>query len=395
MKTLPAFALMENPIQNYAWGSVDAIQNLFDMPNPSQEPQAEIWMGAHPNGCSILNLNGENIRLDEWIKTAPEAILNPNTYQNFKSLPYLFKVLAANNALSVQVHPSKAAAVEGFAKENQAGIDLKAPNRNYRDDNHKPELVFAITHYQAMNGFREYADIIALFEAVNAPVLAERVAALKANQNQDGLTEFFTQMLSLDDATKEQALTYLLDYAKANQDTELGALLLSLNEQYPNDVGLFTPLMLHVLTLKPGEAMYLDACTPHAYIKGTGLEIMANSDNVLRAGLTPKYMDVPELVKNTICRPKPSETLLLAPQVESNAQHYAIPVPDFNFSVYTGNANIECESAEIIFAIDADVTLTHESGATLSFKKGQSAFIPFASKAYQVQSSGRYARAYN
>lgn len=395
MNHLPAFALMTNPIQNYAWGSVDAINQLFNIPNPKQEPQAEIWMGAHPNGCSEVLVDGKKIRLDDWIATNPEAILGSKTQHDFGSLPYLFKVLAANQALSVQVHPSKAAAEEGFERENKAGIDLKAANRNYRDPNHKPELVYAITHYQAMNGFREYQDIIALFEAVNASVLAPLVDAFKQHPNEAGLTVFFTAILSLNDEVKAKALVDLLAFAQATKETELGALLLSLNEQYPNDVGLFAPLMLHVLTLKPGEAMYLDACTPHAYIRGTGLEIMANSDNVLRAGLTPKYMDVPELVTNTICKPKPSESLLLAPQMNANASHYDIPVPDFNFSVYQGDALISCESAEIIFAIDADVTLTHESGERLTFSKGQSAFIPFASGHYQVKTDGRIARAYN
>lgn len=395
MNSLPAFTLMTNPIQNYAWGSVNSIHDLFDIPNPNQEPQAEIWMGAHPNGCSMVEVSGQSHRLDTWIADNPEAILGNKTTQAFSSLPYLFKVLAANNALSIQVHPSKQAAEKGFVKENAEGIDLKAANRNYRDANHKPELVFALTHYQAMNGFRDYQDIIQLFHEVNAPMLQPLVEALELNPNETGLTLFFTAILSLDESIKTQALTYLLKYANRNKETELGALLLSLNEQYPNDVGLFSPLMLHVLTLKPGEAMYLDACTPHAYIKGTGLEIMANSDNVLRAGLTPKYIDVPELVTNTICKPKPSESLLLAPNCQENASHYDIPVNDFNFSVYAGDAQVQCESAEIIFAMDDDVTLIHESGERLSFKKGQSAFIPYATKSYRIETNGRVARAYN
>lgn len=141
-------------------------------------------------------------------------------------------------------------------------------------------------------------------------------------------------MLSLDGEAKDLAVSRLLAYATVNQQDPLFALLMNLSEQYPGDIGLFVPLMLHVVTLQPGEAMFLDACTPHAYIKGTGLEIMANSDNVLRAGLTPKYMDVPELVANTLFEAKPADKVLLAPIEEGNAKHFAIPVPDFKFNVY-------------------------------------------------------------
>ncbi|MFV0575411.1 MAG: mannose-6-phosphate isomerase, class I [Vibrio sp.] len=395
MNTLPPFVLMQNVIQDYAWGSTTSVNQLFGIPNPDNKPQAEIWMGAHPNGCSQITLDGETVRLDEVINQDKTVILGERTEQRFNELPYLFKVLAAEKALSIQVHPSKQAAEMGFEKENQAGIDLKAGNRNYKDPNHKPELVFALTPYQAMNGFRDFADIIRMFEAVNAPSLTAYVEALKANQTAEGLSQFFEAMLSLTGEAKDSALAALHAHAEEHKGDELADLLLDLEQQYPGDVGLFAPLMLHTVTLQPGEAMFLDACTPHAYIKGTGLEIMANSDNVLRAGLTPKYMDVPELIANTICQPKPQNEILLAPQVVGNAQHYPIPVEDFKFSVYNQDANIECQSAEIIFAIDQDVTLLHADGSELTLNKGQSAFIPFSAKAYQVKSQGKFARAYN
>ncbi len=394
-RDLPSFLSMQNPIQGYDWGSHDALTTLFGIPNPAGKPQAELWMGAHPNGCSEVVLAGQAQKLSTLIENAPAAVLGEATQARFGSLPFLFKVLCAEKALSIQVHPSKAQAEAGFAKEEAAGISPKAANRNYKDPNHKPELVFALTPYQAMNGFRAIPAILALFERVKLPALAELVAALAASQNEAGLQHFFHQLLVLEGARKEEALTGLLAFAAAHQDEETFALITSLAAQYPGDVGLFSPLLLNVVTLQPGQAMYLDACTPHAYVRGTGLEIMANSDNVLRAGLTPKYIDVTELLACTRCLPKPDDQILLAPRMEGAVQHFEVPVPDFTFSVYpAGEHQLTTASTEILFAIDEAVILKRGDD-TLRLEKGQSAFIPAATGRYQLLAEGRVARAGN
>ena len=394
-RDLPSFLLMQNPIQGYDWGSHDALTTLFGIPNPAGKPQAELWMGAHPNGCSEVTLAGDVQKLSTLIESAPAAVLGDATVARFGSLPFLFKVLCAEKALSIQVHPSKAQAEAGFAKEEAAGIDAKAANRNYKDPNHKPELVFALTPYQAMNGFRAIPAILALFDAMALPALAELTAALRQSQDEAGLQHFFHQMLILDGARKEEALTGLLAYAAARQDDETFALITSLAAQYPGDVGLFSPLLLNVVTLKPGQAMFLDACTPHAYVRGTGLEIMANSDNVLRAGLTPKYIDVAELLDCTRCLAKPDDQILLSPRMEGAVQHYDVPVPDFTFSVYpAGEHALTTASAEILFAIDGTVIL-QQGKQSLRLEKGQSAFIPAATGSYQLLAEGRVARAGN
>ncbi|MEZ6926318.1 MULTISPECIES: mannose-6-phosphate isomerase, class I [unclassified Aeromonas] len=394
-RDLPSFLSMQNPIQGYDWGSHDALTTLFGIPNPAGKPQAELWMGAHPNGCSEVVLAGQAQKLSTLIESAPAAVLGEATQTRFGSLPFLFKVLCAEKALSIQVHPSKAQAEAGFAKEEAAGISPKAANRNYKDPNHKPELVFALTPYQAMNGFRAIPAILALFERVKLPALAELVAALAASQNEAGLQHFFHQLLVLEGARKEEALAGLLAYAGEHQDEETFALITSLAAQYPGDVGLFSPLLLNVVTLQPGQAMYLDACTPHAYVRGTGLEIMANSDNVLRAGLTPKYIDVTELLACTRSLPKPDHQILLAPRVEGAVQHFEVPVPDFTFSVYpAGEHQLTTASAEILFAIDEAVILKRGDD-TLRLEKGQSAFIPAATGRYQLLAEGRVARAGN
>lgn len=394
-RDLPSFLLMQNPIQGYDWGSHDALTTLFGIPNPAGKPQAELWMGAHPNGCSEVTLAGDVQKLSTLIESAPAAVLGDATVARFGSLPFLFKVLCADKALSIQVHPSKAQAEAGFAREEAAGISPKAANRNYKDPNHKPELVFALTPYQAMNGFRAIPAILALFDAMALPTLAELTAALRQSQDEAGLQHFFHQMLILDGARKEAALAGLLAYAAARQDDETFALITSLAAQYPGDVGLFSPLLLNVVTLKPGQAMYLDACTPHAYVRGTGLEIMANSDNVLRAGLTPKYIDVAELLDCTRCLSKPDDQILLAPHLEGAVQHFEVPVPDFTFSVYpAGEHALTTASAEILFAIDGTVTL-QQGEQSLRLEKGQSAFVPATTGSYRLLAEGRVARAGN
>ncbi|EPE4789734.1 mannose-6-phosphate isomerase, class I [Vibrio vulnificus] len=399
------FFKLNNPIQNYAWGSKTALQELFEIENPNCEPQAEIWMGAHPSGCSRIQLEGEEFLLSEFIAKDKAKILSTNTEQRFGTLPYLFKVLSAENALSIQVHPNKTEAKQGFEKEDALGIELSAPNRNYKDANHKPELIYALTPYQAMNGFRAYTEIVSLFSKVieesDLPAIQRLLDIFKNNLTASGLEAFFTGILSLKGEVKEVSIQGLVEYAKVHQqpniENDLGSLIMELNQSYPGDIGLFAPLMLNVLTLSPGEAMFLDARTPHAYLKGTGLEVMASSDNVLRAGLTSKYIDISELTSCTLFEEKASGSLLLSPVAIGNKRTYVVPVSDFKFDCYMGacNERITVKSAEILFAIDNVAIISHVSGETLFIRKGESAFIPAYAKEYILESKGRVARVYN
>jgi len=397
-QALPSnFFPMKNVIQDYIWGSRTSISELLGINNPENQHQAEIWMGAHPNGCSKIKVKGETQLLSDFINQDKSAILTPETSTKYGELPYLFKVLAAGEALSVQVHPSKEQAVAGFAKEEAAGIPRNAANRNYKDPNHKPELVYALTPYQAMNGFRVFDETIALFQKINVSVLKDLVSAFAAAPTSSGLEIFFSSILSLQGETKERAVKALLDYASANKNDPLFELVLELAQQHPGDIGLFTPLMLNVITLQPGEAMFLYACTPHAYLKGMGLEIMANSDNVLRAGLTPKYMDVKELVACTKFEAIPFDTLQFTPEEKQGGLYYAIPVDDFKFALFEAvdDLTMQVQSAEILIALDSNVTLTHAKGESVTIAKGESVFIPAYAKQYQLTSKGRVARAFN
>ncbi|HGS4780298.1 mannose-6-phosphate isomerase, class I [Vibrio cholerae] len=396
---------LENIIQNYAWGSKTALQSLFGIENLAQQPQAEIWMGAHPNGCSKVQCSDGVYLLSDLIDADKPGMLSPRTAQEFGELPYLFKVLAADSALSIQVHPDKSSAEVGFAKEEALGIARFHSQRNYRDANHKPELIYALTPYQAMNGFRSFSEIIAFFEPLVTKSHVSKVAALLEqfceNKTSAGLEVFFVGILSLSGEDKIQALKALLTYSYhqvLNQDEHVEfKLILELAQSYPSDIGLFAPLMLNVLTLRPGEAMYLDARTPHAYLKGVGLEVMASSDNVLRAGLTAKHIDVTELARCTIFAEKPRDKLLIKPTRDGNKQKYSVPVPDFCFECFdkADNEYVEVSSAEILFAIDGDVCITHPSGESLLFKKGESVFVPAYAREYTLVANGRVARVFN
>lgn len=388
---------MQNVIQNYAWGSTTAIESLFEIENKNREPQAEIWMGAHLNGCSQIDVAGTPTPISDFIESDKKAILGEATAEHFSELPYLFKVLAAEKALSIQVHPSKQQAEAGFANEQATNVPLNATHRNFKDPNHKPELVYALTPYQAMNGFRSFEQILTYFHAMDIPALASLTDAFQHEQNEQGLGVFFEAMLSLQDQQKKDAIIALLNYAQAHKQEQVFALISALNEQYPGDIGLFSPLMLNVVTLNPGQAMFLHAGTPHAYIKGTGLEIMANSDNVLRAGLTPKHIDIKELVSCVVFKPMDLNTLLITPSEEAGSQHFPIPVADFKFNIYRNQLDlgVTTNSAEILLAIDAPLHVSHQNGETVTLKKGESVFIPHYASKYQLSSQGLVARAYN
>lgn len=391
------FFPMRNEIKDYVWGSRTAFSELFGIENPNKQPQAELWMGAHPDGCSTINVNGEDILLSKFIENQDNVLSMNSRKGKGQKLSYLFKVLAAKKALSIQVHPNKKQAKKGFNDEERTGVERTASNRNYKDPNHKPELIYALTTFKAMNGFRTYHEIETLLKKMALKSIESIVKEFLCSQNKSqGLRTLFTSILSMDEAIKVTAINELLQKANSDSDDPVFALILQLSIQYPNDVGLFCPIILNVIDLKPGEAMFLNAGTPHAYIQGTGLEVMASSDNVLRSGLTAKHMDMDELIKCTKFHPKPKGTLHTKPIHSKMGSLYPVPVKDFRFSVISNPMQLDMEvsSAEILMAIDGNITLSHESGEKLTIKIGESVFIPAYSKNYKISSLGQVARVF-
>ncbi|WP_210081621.1 mannose-6-phosphate isomerase [Pantoea endophytica] len=385
---------LNNSLQNYAWGSKTALTELYGIENPQGLPMAELWMGAHPKSPSTVEVNGEVRSLREVIDADKVAMLGKAVAERFGELPFLFKVLCADQPLSIQVHPSKAAAEQGFARENVAGIPLSAAERNYKDANHKPELVYALTPFQAMNGFRELHEIVSLLEPVAGA--HPQIAHFLENTDEANLAKLFATLLSLQDEAKSRAIGVLKSAINAREG-EPWQTIKSIAIDYPDDSGLFSPLLLNVITLQPGEAMFLFAETPHAYLKGVALEVMANSDNVLRAGLTPKFIDIPELLANLKFQAKPAATLLTQPQRDGETLNFPIPVEDFAFAIHGLSAAPQAlaqNSAALLFCIEGQAII-EKSGQQLVLKPGESCFVAANESPVNATGTGRLARVFN
>ncbi|MDV0513611.1 mannose-6-phosphate isomerase [Citrobacter portucalensis] len=384
-----------NSVQNYAWGSKTALTELYGIANPTQQPMAELWMGAHPKSSSqVLGADGQTVALRDVIEHDKSALLGEAVAQRFGELPFLFKVLCAAQPLSIQVHPNKHNSEIGFAKENAAGIPMDAAERNYKDPNHKPELVFALTPFLAMNAFREFSDIVSLLQPVSAAHPA--IAHFLEEPSAERLSYLFASLLNMQDEEKSNALA-ILKSALNSQQGEPWQTIRLIADVYPNDSGLFSPLLLNVVKLNPGEAMFLFAETPHAYLQGVALEVMANSDNVLRAGLTPKYIDIPELVANVKFVAKPANQLLTTPVESDGELDFPIPVDDFAFSLHeltTSGADISQQSAAILFCIEGEAVLSKDE-QRLVLRPGESAFIGANESPVNISGAGRLARVYN
>ncbi|MCK8153563.1 mannose-6-phosphate isomerase [Citrobacter amalonaticus] len=384
-----------NSVQNYAWGSKTALTELYGLANSQQLPMAELWMGAHPKSSSkIEDANGQVVSLRDVIDGNQSALLGDAVAERFGELPFLFKVLCAAQPLSIQVHPNKRNSEIGFAKENAAGIPMDAAERNYKDPNHKPELVFALTPFLAMNAFREFSEIVSLLQPVAGAHTA--IAHFLEQPNAERLSQLFAALLSMQGEEKSRALA-ILKAALETQQGEPWQTIRLIAEFYPDDSGLFSPLLLNVVKLNPGEAMFLFAETPHAYLQGVALEVMANSDNVLRAGLTPKYIDIPELVANVKFEAKPANQLLTTPVKHGAELDFPIPVDDFAFSLHDLSAQetaIDQQSAAILFCVEGEAIL-RKGEQRLVLKPGESAFISAEESPVSVSGVGRVARVYN
>jgi mannose-6-phosphate isomerase len=299
-----------------------------------------------------------------------------------RRLPFLFKVIAAEKPLSIQVHPNVERAKKGFARENALGIPLDAPHRNYRDDNHKPELLCALTPFLALKGFREIREMVDLIGRVCPSSLSELYERFKERGNRDGLKDFFSALLSTEERHRRSLVSEAVDLAQGLAGKDLAFhWMMELNRQFPLDVGVLSPLILNLVELKPGEAIFLPDGELHAYLSGMGLEIMANSDNVLRGGLTPKHIDVPELLRNLAFRLGPAP--ILVPLLEGRGEErYSTPAKEFELSKISiaGRAPFvsrKNRSVEVLLCGEGEGTLTDVvSGRTTSIRAGQSALVP-------------------
>jgi mannose-6-phosphate isomerase len=303
-------------IQPYAWGSNSAIASLRGLP-PSPEPQAELWAGAHPLAPSQLFREGRWVDLDALIAEDPITELGEDVAERFgERLPFLAKILAAGKPLSLQTHPDPAAARAGFLRENAAGVALTAPNRTYRDDSAKPEILIALTPFEGLCGFRPVGATLRFLDDLDVPLLRFAEKLLQDLPTSVGLRSVVEKLFALSTEERSELISQIVAQATIYRGSQ-GALtdwIPSLAKMYLNDIGVALTLFLNYVTLAPGQALFLKAGNLHAYLSGMGVEVMANSDNVLRAGFTEKHIDIPELLSITDFTPLPDP--LFAPVIK-------------------------------------------------------------------------------
>ncbi|MFD7403086.1 mannose-6-phosphate isomerase, class I [Streptomyces sp. NPDC059866] len=376
---------LDNTIRPYAWGSTTAIPQLLGV-EPTGEPQAEMWMGAHPGAPSRTDRG----TLVDVIAADPEGELGAAAVAKFgPTLPFLLKILAAGAPLSLQVHPNLDQAREGYADEERRGIPVDALHRNYKDANHKPELICALTEFDGLCGFRDPNETADLLDGLGVDSLKPYVDLLHAHPEDAALREVLTAVLTAD--REEMARTVAEATAACSRLGGAYAPYADLAHHYPGDPGVIAAMLLNHVRLQPGEALYLGAGIPHAYLDGLGVEIMANSDNVLRCGLTPKHVDVPELLR--IVRFEPSDPGVLRPEASPDGEEvYETPIDEFRLSRYVlpagGAAHDLTRATPQILLCTAGTVRAGEHELT----PGRSVFVPAGEKA-EVSGAGTVFRA--
>lgn len=373
---------ISNTPRDYAWGSHTLIPDYFGLAETGK-PMAEIWFGTHPSNSSITD--------EQPTRTLLESIDH--------QLPYLLKILAAGGPLSIQAHPNSQQAADGFARENASGLAIDSAERNYKDDKHKPEMLVALTEFEALVGFREVNDVKPVFE-----FLAESKLELAANLAHQAL-----ELLATADPIKN--LFIWLTHQRGKIDSEVAAcvqalaevpashdllteskLATHLQQSYPGDPGVLIALTMNHLFLSPKQAVFLPAGVVHAYLSGLGVEIMAASDNVLRGGLTPKHIDVDELIHVLDFA---SGAGVRVPQHEVAAGLIAYPVPVDDFQLYrlevSGEnllADIALPGESILLCTAGEVAVSNSKDERIVLKRGEAAYVSSEAKHFTFAGSG-------
>jgi len=366
-------------IRPYAWGSRYGIATLQGRPVPAEDPEAELWMGAHPSAPS----GARGSTLDTVIAAAPERELGPDCLARFgPRLPFLLKVLSADRALSIQVHPSRAQAAAGFRAENERGLAPDDPARNYVDDWPKPELLCALTPFEVLAGMRTPADAAGILRALAVDELQPPAAGLERGTSDPG--SVLESVLRRPEDGRKELVSQVVDACErlASVDgryagTCTAALRVALD--HPGDLGVVALLLMRHTVLEPGEAVFMPAGGLHAYLRGTGIELLANSDNVVRAGLTGKHIDVPELLRLV----DPSVAVpVLSPRVRPGGiACFDTPAAEFGLCLLelSGPAlALPGAGPRILLCLDGAALLRTQAGGQLELTRGDSCFVPFA-----------------
>jgi mannose-6-phosphate isomerase len=368
---------LSNPIQEYAWGSHTVLAELLGGPVPSREPQAELWIGAHPSASSEL---ADGSTLADRIARDPEGTLGARVLADYgPRLPFLLKVLAVDRPLSLQVHPDRAQAERGFADEERRGVPAGDQARNYKDAWPKPEILCALTDFEALCGFADPADSAALLGALGVEELGLVIATLAAGDLKGAVADLLGRPAG------ERADLVATVAARVTDRPWLDEMV----RLYPGDMGVVVALLMNHVRLAPGQALYAEPGLPHCYLRGAGVELMANSDNVLRLGLTAKHVAVEELLSIAVFeprRPAVSESL----RQKGGERVYPTPAPEFRLSVITVGGPVELANRgpELLLCMAGKVTVP---GTTL--RAGQAVFVAAGEPPVTLDGAGTVYRA--
>jgi mannose-6-phosphate isomerase len=375
---------LKGKLQHYQWGGYTFLADLLNL-GKQDKPCAEYWLGAHENAPAEIAGNGQ-VPLNRFIKEHPE-VLGEKVRQSFGRLPYLLKVLDVKDMLSIQVHPSKAAAVKEFELENKKGIPLNAGNRNYKDDNHKPELMVALSDFWLLHGFKAEEEITGISQRI--PEFQFMFNLLE----EGGLQHLYKTLMELDQDKVNRILQPLLD--RILPEYEQGKLkkddphfwaaraARTFNEIELTDRGIFSVYLLNLVHLAPAEAIFQDAGILHAYLEGQNMEIMANSDNVLRGGLTPKHIDVQELMKHVSFKPIVPR-VITGKRRDVNEEVFQSPAPDFQLSRFLLSSSeqvaVQCATTDIFMVMEGSLAINEQSGQREEMKRGEAAVATAGAK---------------
>jgi mannose-6-phosphate isomerase len=401
---LQAFAARPHPlhlrghVKHYAWGGHQVIPGSLGFANPEERPFAELWIGAHPAGPAEAELHGHTVRLDQLLRRHGDAILGPGSTEHFPDgLPYLLKVLDVRGMLSIQAHPTREQAEDGYRREERAGIALDDPNRSYRDRNHKPEAHVAVTEFHLLHGFRPLEEIDETLSRVPElrvmmPDFDHRLRAARGDEERRRqlAAELYERAMTLPQPEVDKALAPLLGRLLPRyQSGQLGrgdpdfwAARAAIELPLPGghtDRGIFSIYLLNLVRLLPGEGTYQPAGALHAYLEGVTVEVMANSDNVLRGGLTPKHVDVEELLR-TLRFDCGAPPVLRGEAVSPTERTYPTPAAEFRLGRIAVDADRPHRSsgpngADCLVVLEGEASL-EAAGALLALPRGGCALVP-------------------
>jgi len=363
--------------RHYDWGGKTFLPNLMGVENVNHLPYAEYWMGAHASAASTIQTTDGEKDLAQLIKQQPAQWLGKDIATKFKALPYLYKILDVQEMLSIQVHPSKENAVIGFKAEEAKGTYIDAANRNYKDENHKPEVMVALSDFWLLHGFLAPAI---LEERLNSySYLKPLVNEFKGGDYQHLYSYFMQLPMAASDAVLKPLLEEAAESVARGTVTKNNPQFWA-NKYYKDgiplkniDKGIFSIYILNIVNIPKYQGIFQGAGILHAYLEGQNIELMANSDNVLRGGLTPKHVDVKELIQHVSFVPT-YPSILKGEMLNDQETNYPCPVADFGLTKLRLNAGevytISTYSLELLLVMEGEVLIED-----IAYKAGDTALL--------------------